>query len=171
MPFAPTLQARMDVEAAALRAVGEWAPQHVPSVLLFDQPRSVLCMQRLPPPHGKLVTAIAQGRVFPQLPAHLATLLTAYLYNSSSFALSRDAFDQSVEAYSNADIVQANTAVVLVDPWDEAFPSNWHHSPHLAQRVAALRCAPAWKRCSAMPLPGTFLTVHWCQHPINLLLE
>lgn len=137
-PEFPLSQARMDVEAAALMAVSEWAPQHVPRVVLFDQPRCVLCMQRLPPPHGKLVTAITQGHTFPQLPAHLATLLPAYLYSSSSFALSRDAFDLNLQVYSNTDIVQANTAVVFGDPWDESCPSN-KNSPQLAQKVAALR--------------------------------
>jgi 5-methylthioribose kinase len=82
------MQDRMEVEAAALKALHPITPQHIPQVLVYDSEAACMVLEFLPPPHKKLLSGIAGGQQYPQLQAQLAALLARYFWYTSKYHLS-----------------------------------------------------------------------------------
>eukprot|EP00877_Chromochloris_zofingiensis_P003754 jgi/Chrzof1/1337/Cz10g03140.t1 len=154
-PSMPLSRARMCVEGAAMQLLHDWCPHHIPELLFHDPAQSVLVMQYIPAPHQKLLYAIRQGQVFPELAESLSGLLATTLCNTSRQRMGADAHQAAVHAFSNNDIVRINEEVVLIHPFTPYHPSNHWSSPELDEDVKQL-----WGDAAVLAAAQDMLTIY-----------
>ncbi|KAK2080371.1 hypothetical protein QBZ16_000224 [Prototheca wickerhamii] len=119
-PDWPLTQARLAVEVEALRTQARLCPRHVPGVHLFDPERSLVAMDRIPPPHAILRGALVRGERFPLLGAHVAEFLAQTLYHTSYLHLGAAAFWEQVRAFENRGMCALTEQVIFTDPYHAA---------------------------------------------------
>ncbi|KAG2491923.1 hypothetical protein HYH03_009658 [Edaphochlamys debaryana] len=168
-------QGRLAVEARAMAAAHAASPRHVPALLLHDPSACVLVSELLTPgpqpptaedrpataPTApteatavglvKLVKALTLAPPHERLSSDLAELLYNYLATNCRHVMTPDRHAAEAEAMANQEVVAANAAVVLTDPWDQAC-ARVRVPPHLEERVRALRSDPGGPRAEAARL-------------------
>ena len=154
----PLTQERIGFEVKAMRAQHQHCPAHVPEVFSWDEPRSLIAMRYIEPPHVMLRGALASGRCFPQLGGHIGRFLAQTLFATSHVALSGAAFRREMHAFGcNADMCALTERVIFTDPYDPGCTDNRHTSPQLDADAAALLSDPDAK-AAASRLKQRFLT-------------
>lgn len=183
-PSFPLSTERTRVEAAAmewLQSIDLPAAGAVPPLLHYDERRAVIATALLAPPgHVPLQRALRDGAVFPGLAPSLAATLAAVFASTSASALGDAAHAARAEQFRNAEIVDANEAVVLAGPFDPRDPNNAWLSPEMDADVrafwddgeaiaAAASARELYRSSSSSSSTGERCLIHNDLHCLNIL--
>ncbi|CAN5128906.1 S-methyl-5-thioribose kinase [soil metagenome] len=125
-------------ERLALADEAVHAPDRVPAILHYDDGMALTVMDLLRP-HRTLRGALVEGKRYPLLATHLAQFLADTLFFTSDIAVPVVEKKARIAAYlGNTAMCRISEDLIFDEPFFDA-PMN-HHTPALADIVAAFRC-------------------------------
>lgn len=126
-------------EVTALKAHGQFCPEHVPEVYYFDRGMALFAMRYLEPPHIILRKGLIAGVEYPLLAEHISDYMAKTLFHTSLLYLSTTEHKAEVARFcSNVEMCRLTEQVIFSDPYMLA-PNNRWSSPYLDEDAKAVR--------------------------------
>lgn len=113
-------------EYQALKAHGEFAPDYLPKVFIFDEGSAAMVMEFLDE-HIILRKGVIQGKKYPKFTEHITDYMARTLFFTSDIYLGAGEKKRKMKLFcDNVDLCKITEDLIFTDPYREAEQNRWN---------------------------------------------